>query len=595
MNMKQLAVALAAIGTLPAATAVTFETESLKGSIDSTITTGFGRRMQAQSCALVGDVSGPCGSSADWGVWANADDGNLNYNKGDFFTTYLKGNHELLLSAPAGVKFMGRVNWLYDWSADRTRRTELRDDARDQMARDVNVMDLWVSKELELGDRQARFRIGNQVVSWGESLFALGGINATNAVDLVRLSNPGVQLKEVMIPAPIASFATGVADGVNFETYYQFRWNRYKFPASGSYWSQGDGFGKGRDKRTYFDAAQAPGAVGNFNLAGPDATTLDRLGMPVLAFANQDGDVTPKNGGQWGASLHWRPKGVDTDFGFYYLNYHDKTPNLTYWQGATTNNQWNFLSDRHLYGVSANTQIGNWAVGTELSYRPKDAVALTPCADAGANADGSNFTINTSGASFGSKCEGWVDQKRYQLHLTGILSLTPGDHGGFLDLVGAQTGTFLGEFVWIRYPDVNPNGLVRRNVNGVATEQAYAAGLWTWPTNPGDPNTNLKGVGTKDSMGYMFDFSLTYDGTLIPGWQVIPGVFFSHAVKGETPNFLGNWLEGAKSVNYYMLFNKNPAKWQAGINYARFFGGKTAIHQPLADRDFLGGFVSYNF
>jgi len=46
----------------------------------------------------------------------------------------------------------------------------------------------------------------------------------------------------------------------------------------------------------------------------------------------------------------------------------------------------------------------------------------------------------------------------------------------------------------------------------------------------------------------------------------------------------------------------NPAKWQAGINYAKYFGGaggggggQSNLRQPLGDRDFIGGFVTYNF
>jgi hypothetical protein len=59
---------------------------------------------------------------------------------------------------------------------------------------------------------------------------------------------------------------------------------------------------------------------------------------------------------------------------------------------------------------------------------------------------------------------------------------------------------------------------------------------------------------------------------------------------------LANYLEGAMSANAYILFNMNPATWQAGINYANYFGGaRDPNRQPWADRDFFGGFVSYNF
>jgi hypothetical protein len=119
---------------------------------------------------------------------------------------------------------------------------------------------------------------------------------------------------------------------------------------------------------------------------------------------------------------------------------------------------------------------------------------------------------------------------------------------------------------------------------------------------PDGVTQTIPGVGTKFSAGYTIDFNWTYDGSLIPGWQVTPGVTFFHAVVGNTPTMLNNYAEGAKSTNAYILFNMNPAKWQAGINYAKFFGGANGdgggpsnLRQPLADRDFVGGFVTYNF
>ncbi len=603
------------------AQAFTFEGESIKGSFDSTVTFGFGKRLKNQSCSLVGDVTGRCGASADYAIWSNGDDGNLNYNKGDFFTTYLKGNHELLLKLPSDVTFMARANWMKDFAADNTRRTELLDDAKKQMTADVNLMDLWVSKEFNLGEQRARVRVGNQVVSWGESLFAPGGINSTNSMDINRLSSPGMQLKEVFLPAPILSFATGLGHGMNFEAYYQSTWNRSKMPAVGSYWSVADFAGKGAHRQLYLDSTGL--------LNGVDAATYARMNGISLAAAEQQlaanltnllnsvalvgtgvsgnsfalpqtTDMTPKNSGQFGLSLRWTPPETDLNLGFYYMNYHDKTPNGRWWTdtggpaGGSVQNV--FLENRKLYGVSANTSIGNWAVGAEFSYRPKDAVSLSACSTSIVGATASAFQAGTQGAS-AYNCDGWMDMKKYQTHLTGILALTPGDHGWFLNALGAQTGTFLGELVWTRYPEADPNKVYTRTVTGTGgtatIDQVLAGGLYSWPADGN--KARVKGTGSKDSFGLMFDFSLVYDSTLIRGWQVIPGIFMQTALKGETPNLVAFWQEGATSANFYVNFVQNPAKWQAGINYTTFWGGKTEYHQVLKDRDFLGGYISFNF
>ncbi|MBP7640673.1 MAG: DUF1302 domain-containing protein, partial [Thauera sp.] len=432
----------------------------------------------------------------------------------------------------------------------------------------VRLYDLWVSKEFDLGERRGRMRFGNQVVSWGESLFMIGGINSNVAMDLQRLSSPGVQLKEAFLPSPALSVAANLGSGLNLEAYYQFQWKPYSFPPAGTYFSMADTFDKGRDNLLYFapdPASQilaAGGRVTPATLAAKRAEMIDGgTAFPVLE------DDEPGDSGQFGVSLKYRPEGWDVDLGLYYQRFHDKTPNVQYWN-ANGSTRMYFEEDRELYGISANTSVGNWAVGAELSYRPEDAVSLGACSD---------FTID--------QCDGSIDEERYQFHLTGILSLTPGDHGWFLDLVGAQTGTFLGEAVAIAYPGVNKNKVYTRTQNGITYQQLPASGAWTHPT----------GVGDKLSWGYMFDFSLTYDSTLIPGWQVIPGVFFSHAVQGNTPNFMGNWMEGAKSANFYVLFNRNPMTWQAGINYTRFWGGDYSFSAPYKDRDFVGGFISRNF
>ncbi len=88
------------------------------------------------------------------------------------------------------------------------------------------------------------------------------------------------------------------------------------------------------------------------------------------------------------------------------------------------------------------------------------------------------------------------------------------------------------------------------------------------------------------------DFNWTYDNTIIKGWQITPGITYFQAVAGFTPTLTAQFFEGAKSLNFYVLFNQNPpSRWQAGINYTNFFGS----NQLLADRDFVGGFITRNF
>lgn len=388
------------------------------------------------------------------------------------------------------------------------------------------------------------------------------------------------------------SFASGLGNGFNMETYYQFGWNRNRLAPVGGYFSAADYYDKGREPVSFSGT--------NFNTTGADPASLLRqrtytAAQAIAGIANNGdfpvpvaNDIKPSHSGQYGVSLHYKPPGGDVDWGFYYINYHDKSPVLSINNGAEY--QWRFLENRKLYGISANTQLGNWALGTELSYRPKDAISLSGCFNSGGALD-----ANTNGAVV-SNCPLYKDSSKYQLHMTGMLALIPSEHGWALDLLGADSGFFSAEAVVINYPGVSKDKRITRNIDGVAVDQVPAAGYLVFldRSNPGAAIAT--GGGTRTSWGYVLDFNWTYDGKLISGWQVTPGVTFSHSVKGDTPNFTANYLEGAKAANFYILFNQNPVAWQAGINYTTYFGGKTdPIRQLYKDRDFIGAFVSRTF
>lgn len=611
MKMKVLSITLAGLLGATAAQAFQFEvTDEIKGSLDTQATAGFGLRTGNPNPNMVGDKN--YNPNANTAQWSNGDDGNLNYREGNLFSTYAKLTPELLMQFPSRFKMMARGTMLYDFKATDTKRSDLTDDAEEQVARDLQLLDLWVSKEFNAGDQTARVRVGNQVISWGESIFGLGGINSTNALDIQKLMIPGTQLKEAVIPAPMVSFSTGLGSGLSVEAYYQFAWNRNRMPASGTYWSVGDGYDKGR-RPTYLD-------INNSNRWGVDGITdpdPDHFinvvtgeggvnGPPIGLVVPWTKDNEAKNDGQYGVALHYKPEGLQLDLGLYFMNYHDKMPVLYLNNGS--GGQWNFLENRQLYGVSANFPVGNWAVGWELSYRPKEAVALSACGNL--LADG---TVDTNPFDQVG-CKGWKDEEKYQSHLTGLLMLTPGDHGWLLNLLGADSGFFLGEVVGTYFPGlknkyasgITKDSLIPGGPTGVPMYQVPAAGYYPWLADTTDPNSSVSqtipGVGSEYSMGYTVDFNWTYDGSVIPGWQVIPGATFFHAVAGDTPTMLNNYAEGAKSLNTYLLFNMNPATWQAGLNYAMYFGGKSgqygganSLRQPLADRDFIGGFVTYNF
>jgi len=111
------------------------------------------------------------------------------------------------------------MSWIYDHAVGDTRFTALSEDAKDIAELNLTSLDLWISKDFDLFGQPAKVRLGNQVVSWGEDIFIIGGINSINALDIRRFRTPGTQIKEVLRPAPMLYFNTGVTDSLSVEGY----------------------------------------------------------------------------------------------------------------------------------------------------------------------------------------------------------------------------------------------------------------------------------------------------------------------------------------------------------------------------------------
>lgn len=584
------------------ANAYSFDTGigDLSGSWVTNVTAGIGIRTKNPSCALTGDPNAEgCGAAANVAQWGNGDEGDLNYKKGQPYTAYTSLTTELLLTMPSeGYKFLIRGTAMYDFAANETDRTSLSSTAKSQAVDSAELLDLWVEKDFNLAGQSAHVRLGNQVINWGESYFASGGINATNSLDIQKLLIPGTQLKQGLLPAPMISFASSLPAGLSTEAYYQFQWNGNRYPPVGTYWSTSNVFGRGAEPYSINSNNFNVSGVSGATIAGGGASNPSTLngvnqnlvnglysGAPNYASGIPYNTTLPGNKPQYGIRLGYKPSGADINFGFYYEQYTDKSPVLSNLANGTS--QWSYLTDRKLFGVSTNFGIGDWAIGAELSYRPHDAVAMSACYLAGGAPD-----LNTNGAT--GNCQAWMDSKKLQFDINAQLNLTQTSYP-VLKWIKADEATLTTELTVIKYPGLNPNNQYFKTVNGQSVYQLVDAAYGIWLNN----NSGLgypigAGQGTSTSVGATIDFNWTYDGTLISGWQVTPGFTFYDALSGYTPTFSANYEQGAKSVNVYVLFNQNPQKWQGGLNFTMYFGGN-AISQPYADRNFAGVFVTRNF
>ncbi|MCC7325781.1 MAG: DUF1302 domain-containing protein [Burkholderiales bacterium] len=574
-----------------AALAVEFETENVKGTFDSTISFGMQWRMSGTDCRFVGNDNGGCvpitgtlgelvngpgyGSTSppDFN-YLQSDNGNLNYKKNQLISAALKGNHELSLHFKDGWSALGRFTWLYDPAVDQTERTPLASDAKRVAAQDVTLLDLWVAKTFEIQDIPGKIKVGNQVLSWGEDIFIYGGINVINSFDLTRAHKAGVQLKEIVRPAPMASFNLGVSKTWSVEGFWQFGNVNFRFDPVGTPFSIGDVIGNGQMSAFIPSSVlgEPPGTVGDPGTvsngaiipAGQRFTMDDLIAAGTVVPAKPTQSAPDLN--QFGFAARWKPEDFNAEFGFYYIHYNDKIPFLGFVNDPSSIT-WNpfglgyFLQygkNRDLFGASANGNIGDWAVGAEVSYRPRDGVAIDPTVPL----QGPYCVFCGPG-----EVNGYVDFQKWQAHLTAIYLLGPsGDLGWVLRGSGAAEGTLLFEIATAYYPDLDLSG-------------KYPILL---------PNYELP---NKWSTGFVTSFNLVYPHIFGSAVNMTPQIDFLYDISGTSPNTIP-FVEGRIAVTPSLNF-EYLNKWRASISYTSFAGGGT--NNLMADRDYLAVTASYSF
>lgn len=536
------------------ATAADFAYGAVTGSFDSTLSIGFQQRLENASCKSISRDNGGCSRTVGELAGAasnpdvnniNADSGNLNYKKGDIVSLVYKGTHDLSLKGPDGWSALVRGTWSGDAKASDTRRTQLEHEAKLLMNPHAELLDAYVSKSFSWAGNNAKIKVGNQVVSWGEDIFIPGGINVINAIDFRKLHVPGTQLKEVFKPAPMIYVSTGLTNNLSAEAYYQVMWNSYTFDPVGTFFSTSDVVGPGR-RAFYLPASAGAGTFG-------DEGTLNANNLnPVPGVSPKN----PRNSGQFGAALRYR-LGI-TEVGAYYVHYHDKLPQVSF-TGTTPQTPTTFFNDygedRDLFGASANSRLGPVAVGAELSYRPRDSVAIDP-------------TVPASGRySIGTYNRGFIEEQKWQGHITANYLFEPNTMVGNLqDRIGATDGYFLVEAAAAYYPHL-------------AQDRSVPYLL---------PNYS---VPDRFSWGYIAEIGVVYPEVFGSAVNMTPVIDFSHDVQGTTPNALP-FIQNRMSLAFGLNFNYQD-RAKLALTYVNYWGG--GDNNLMRDRDFWGASVSTSF
>jgi Protein of unknown function (DUF1302) len=574
--------------------------------------------MSGRDPALIGIANGGTARSV------NGDDGNLNYRNGELVSSLVKGTHEFELKYNNWGLFT-RGSWYYDHAADN--KDELGPKAHSQLKGDVVLLDAFAYGRFDLGGMKSAVRVGNQVVSWGESTFIPNSINSINPVDVSKLRTPGSELKEAFIPTPMIWVSQQVGQGLSVEAYAQANWQKTRLDPRGSYFSTTDVFSDDGDKVIVTFGRRKDQ---HFPLTNPSVAALSAIYGPVDPAASvwlpRGDDRTPSNSGQFGIALRYLASALNNaEFGAYFLNYHSRTPIASVRKttfpalgsgttsvltgspyipvAANTGNGSasafaEYPDNIHLFGLSFNTAgpLGI-ALQGEYSFRPNQPVQLgvTDLVLASLNLP-SQYAQNPADIPLGSEITGYKRVNMHQLQATATKAVP--------QILGAEQFVFVTE-VGFNYLDL-PNDLQFEGYGTALPVLQSSANL----TSGGSAQPG--GWATKKSWGYRLVARLEYPNAMM-GVNVIPRVAFSHDVEGVGPNF----NKGAQAATFGVGFSYQQ-NWQADLSYTAFFGGRTfcgtdvaalsaatlaakqsldfcTSSNALKDRDFLAFTVSYAF
>jgi len=302
-----------------------------------------------------------------------AGDGNLNYAKGDRFTTpfklitdveYKKDNWGALVRVKAWydqalneeeVRYGSQANEYNGvrsglgpvpgygpctgpWSPGANcipispvgqnlwPKAKLKDDGfeDEQKFDNVYLLDAYVYGSFAVGSSDLQVRLGNQVVNWGESIF-IQGVNQINPIDVPAARRAGAELKEILLPVWMAYANWGFNFG-SIEAFYQLKWENTSVDGCGTYFTATSTLisSDPGSCRVLTPLGRQLGAVSN-GVLFPQLGSLPYMGSAGLYVESVKG-IDAGDSGQFGMAFRFPVDAIDTEIGLYAMNIHSRLP-----------------------------------------------------------------------------------------------------------------------------------------------------------------------------------------------------------------------------------------------------------------------------
>lgn len=584
----------------PAAMATNFELGEIRGSIDNRISAGIAVRTQDPQANLVGIANGGTAFST------NSDDANKEFDSaGDLVSAPVKLLTNLTLEysgftlfARGGfgadlVNLQGENFRQSDYGPGREASLEELDrkeaGVRGEVGRYAELLDLHLSSSFDVMGRSLAWRVGRQVLNWGESTFIQNGLNAILAANANRAGVPGADLEEVFIPANKVWAGINLTERIRVEGFYQLQWEKTVPFASGTFFSTNDFVGPGGTRANIGFGRVTENAVAGTGCAAPPAEGAQCV--PFGSSIPRQPDREASDSGQFGGAMHYYSDILGgTSLGVYATNYHSRLPlisGLSRTDGSASTQTSGYIieypEDIQMYGTSF-SMPGPFGTAVQGEYSMKvdqplqlDDVELLLAGLGAPNQITGNVPFPTS---LGNQyIRGWRRHDVSNFNASTLKQFGPGllpgaDSMLLITEVGATLVHGLPDPSVLRY---EAPGTPLPGNPAVAASQGI-------PTESGQ-------FATRTSWGYRIALQGNYS-NVFGRFAMRPSIRFDHDVNGITPSPLGNYVEGRKQVQTAVAF-EYLGQWQLDVGYTVFTGG--GQQNQLRDRDFAQMAVRYAF
>lgn len=582
-----------------------------EGRFDSTFSAGASWRVEQRNEDMVGKSNNvrtgviPGSGITPRGAYSvNGDDGNLNFKRGETFSKIVKGSHEFSLKYQDSFGIYASGLYFYDFELmDESRPfRDLSEPVLDQQGADAKFLSAYAYYNWEMFERPTKFSLGKQVINWGENTFIPHGVSEGNQpLDVSKLRTPGSEIKEAFLPLGSALFSIGLTDTLDFEGYYQYEWDHFQVDGSGTYFSSLDFAGPFTPSSRF---GEPGGAYVHLLFAQlPEGT------RNTVAYRTADREAD--DSGQYGAKLSWYAEEInETEFGFYYINYHNRRPIISanaHDGSVGVRGFFEYLEDIKLYALSFNTtlQTTGTAWSGEVSYRRDEPLQIddveilfATLEPVGAIPSGTSQI--PTGTLPGGEISGYrlfdtVQAQTTFLHLFG--PTFGADEFTFLAEIGANYINDMPDNGELRLdaPGTFRSGNPRRAGQGLAfvapVGAACAQRLTGVPVAFQCEGVETNQFATAFSWGYRMLAKLDYN-SLFWGLNVSPRMIFQHDVNGNTPNPIANFVEDRQALGAGVSFEYQN-RWNVDFSYNAYFGGENAA-DGLSDRDFVSLTFKYS-